>query len=240
MQRFFLPGVKDDIFSLPEELSRHIARSLRMKEGDMVIICDGRGNDLSCEIISTKQLVTVKVIDRSLNTTEPSIKVKLYQALPKGDKFSFIVQKAVELGVSEIIPVLSSRCIARPDSKSIAKKVERYNKIALEAAQQSGRGKVPEVKDMIPFREAVLKEKGKESILFYECATNSLSAAIKRDIEEISIFVGSEGGFEPSEVEFAEENQIKIISLGKRILRCETAPIAALSVIMYETGNLNF
>ena len=240
MQRFFLPGVKDDVFSLPEELSRHIARSLRMKEGDMVIICDGRGNDLSCEIISACKLVTVKVIDRRLNTTEPSIKVKLYQALPKGDKFSFIVQKAVELGVSEIIPVLSSRCVARPDSKSIAKKVQRYNKIALEAAQQSGRGKVPEVKDMISFQEAVLKEKGKESILFYECATNSLSAAIKKDIEEISIFVGSEGGFEPSEVEFAEENKIKIISLGKRILRCETAPIAALSVIMYETGNLNF
>lgn len=240
MQRFFLPGIKDDVFSLPEELSRHIARSLRMKEGDMVIICDGRGNDLSCEIISTSQLVTVKVISKSLNTTEPSIKVKLYQALPKGDKFSFIVQKAVELGVSEIIPVLSSRCVARPDPKAMAKKVERYNKIALEAAQQSGRGKVPEVKDMISFREAVLKEKGKESILFYECATNSLSAAIKKDIEEISIFVGSEGGFEPSEVEFAEENHIKILSLGKRILRCETAPIAALSVIMYETGNLDF
>lgn len=240
MQRFFLPGIKDDVFSLPEELSRHIARSLRMKEGDRVIICDGRGNDLSCEIISTSQLVTVKVISKSLNTTEPSIKVKLYQALPKGDKFSFIVQKAVELGVSEIIPVLSSRCVARPDQKAMAKKVERYNKIALEAAQQSGRGKVPEVKDMISFREAVLKEKGKESILFYECATNSLSAAIKKDIEEISIFVGSEGGFEPSEVEFAEENHIKILSLGKRILRCETAPIAALSVIMYETGNLDF
>lgn len=240
MQRFFLPGIKDDVFSLPEELSRHIARSLRMKEGDRVIICDGRGNDLSCEIISASQLVTVKVISKSLNTTEPSIKVKLYQALPKGDKFSFIVQKAVELGVSEIIPVLSSRCVARPDPKAMAKKVERYNKIALEAAQQSGRGKVPEVKDMISFREAVLKEKGKESILFYECATNSLSAAIKKDIEEISIFVGSEGGFEPSEVEFAEENHIKILSLGKRILRCETAPIAALSAIMYETGNLDF
>ena len=171
--------------------------------------------------------------------SEPSVKVHLYQAMPKGDKLELIIQKAVELGVGSITPVMTRRCVSKPDAKSMAKKLERYNRIALEAAKQSGRGKIPQVKPLLDLNEA-LDEMAETScpILFYENATAPAKEVIDQAGQEIAVLIGSEGGFDESEVVKAKEKGCQVLSLGKRILRCETAPLAALSIIMFETGNM--
>ena len=147
----------------------------------------------------------------------------------------------MELGVTEIVPVVSSRCVSRPDEKSIRKKVERWQKIALSAAQQSMRGTVPQVSSAVSFEEAVRNAaENSRGIIFYEGGGESLRKLISEDKKEnISIFIGSEGGFELSEVEFAKEQGVVSATLGKRILRAETAPLAALSVIMCLSGNMD-
>lgn len=241
MQRFFIPKPSRDVFFLSESLSRHIAGSLRMKPGDRLLLCDGSGAEYTCVITETKPQVFVQILQKEQNKTEPSIYVRLYQALPKGDKFSTIVQKAVELGVSEIIPVISARCVARPDEKTWEKKRQRYQAVALEAAQQAGRGKVPEIKSCMKWSDAILKMGKEESLLCYECGDRPLSSFLSsiKEKKEISVMIGSEGGFEPSEIKEAQERGIYIASLGRRILRCETAPLAVLSILMYETGNFD-
>ena len=168
---------------------------------------------------------------------EPSVKVTLYQALPKGDKMEFIIQKAVEIGVTEIVPVISSRCVSRPDQKSLSKKILRWQKIAKQAAMQSGRGIVPKVKDAVPFEKGVENAKG-EKVIFYELGGESVRDILSDKQKEISIFIGSEGGFSGDEVDLVLKNGGRKATLGKRILRAETAPLVALTVIMYETNNL--
>ena len=146
----------------------------------------------------------------------------------------------MELGVSRIVPVLTSRCISRPDEKTMKKKLERLRKIADEAAKQSGRGKLPEVEEMLTFKNAVLKmAKAETPVFFFEHATFPLSEVMaKHSGGTIAIMVGSEGGFSDEEAAFAVEHGLLSTSLGPRILRCETAPVAALSAIMYATGEM--
>ena len=148
-----------------------------------------------------------------------------------------IVQKATEIGVSVIQPILTERCISRPDEKSMEKKRARYQKIALEAAGQSGRGKVPEIRKLLTLSEAVqvLPEK---SILFYEKGGERLSKLITSDDNDIGMFVGSEGGFSEEEAAFLVENGVVPATLGMRILRCETAPLCGMSVILSLTGDI--
>ena len=144
----------------------------------------------------------------------------------------------MELGVSSVVPVISARCISRPDEKSSVKKLQRWNKIALQAAQQSRRGIIPEVMPVITFSEAA--ENLCESdcnIIFYECGGERVGNIITRSFDRINIFIGSEGGFEKSEVEKIKAKGGTAATLGKRVLRAETAPLAALSIIMYITGN---
>ena len=222
------------------EDAKHIGTVLRMKAGELAVLCDGEGEDCLCRITAvSKDIVEFEVIDRQRNEAEPSVFVTLFQCMPKGDKMDFIVQKAVELGVSRVIPVLSKRCVSRPDEKSFAKKIQRWQKIAEEAAKQCGRGKVPEIGEQKDFKSAVKEySQSKKGILFYECGGAQLSEIVDRSTGEIGIFVGSEGGFESEEAEFARENGIACATLGKRILRCETAPLAALAVLMNLTGNM--
>lgn len=222
------------------EDAKHIGTVLRMKAGDLAVLCDGEGEDCLCRISAVnKEYVEFKVLDRQRNEAEPSLFVTLYQCMPKGDKMDFIVQKAVELGVGRIVPVLSKRCVSRPDEKSFAKKIQRWQKIAEEAAKQCGRGKIPEVGEQKDFKAAVQEySPGKKGILFYECGGAPLSEIIDRNAEEMGVFVGCEGGFEAEEAELAQSHGIAAATLGKRILRCETAPVAALAVLMNLTGNL--
>jgi 16S rRNA (uracil1498-N3)-methyltransferase len=175
--------------------------------------------------------------EKSLN--EPNVSVTLFQAIPKGDKLDTIVQKAVELGVTRICPVLTSRCVARPDKKSFGKKLERLNRIALEAAKQSGRGIVPQVTELLNFDECMQElVKNDKALICYECGGINLAQAGLEMDTNIGIFIGSEGGFDKAEVDRCVGAGAVAIGLGRRILRCETAPLAALSRVMNLTGNI--
>ena len=237
--RFFASTNGDTVVVTGED-AKHIGTVLRMKAGNLAVLCDGEGADCLCRISAVnKECVEFEVLDRQRNEAEPSVFVTLYQCMPKGDKMDFIVQKAVELGVGKVVPVLSKRCVSRPDEKSFAKKIQRWQKIAEEAAKQCGRGKIPEVGGQMDFRAAVTEySNGKTGILFYECGGTALSDIVDRNVRELDVFVGCEGGFEAEEAELALEYGIVCATLGKRILRCETAPVAALAVLMNLTGNM--
>lgn len=239
MPRFFVENPSKETIELQGESAKHIVSSLRMEVGDNVTICDGRSNDYLCTIVSAcSNKVVLKVDECVNNKNEPNININLYQAMPKGSKFEYIIQKSVELGVTSITPVLTKRCISRPNEKSMQKKIVRYNKIAKQAAKQSGRGIVPVVYPMMSFEEAILNmEKSDINILFYECYGEKLNN-IDIDNKNINFMIGSEGGFEIDEVKFAKKEGLVLGSLGNRILRCETAPVCVLSVLMYKTKNL--
>lgn len=237
--RFFAPNDGERAVITGED-AKHISAVLRMKKGDLAVICDNGGNDFLCRItVSEKDFTELEVLEHRKNEAEADVNITLFQCLPKGDKMDFIVQKATELGAIRIVPTLSKRCVSRPDLKSTAKKIQRWQKIAEEAAKQSGRGKIPQISPLTDFATAA-KEYGKKGlgILFYECGGESLNKLIYADIKEIGIFVGSEGGFEPEEAELATSCGICAATLGKRILRCETAPVAALALLMNLTGNM--
>ncbi len=239
MAWFFSEYEPKNFYTFTGEQARHISLSLRMKPGDELTICCG-DNIYPCVIESIdKTSVTVKVCGKQKCDNEPDVSITLFQALPKGDKMDYIVQKAVELGVSRIVPFTSARCVSRPDMLKAPKKTARWQKIALQAAQQSRRCIIPVVEDITTIKNAAEIAAGLEgSIVFYECGGQSPSELVKLNASEIGIFIGSEGGFAPEEIEMLNGLGIEAATLGKRILRAETAPIAALSVIMYITGNL--
>ena len=184
-------------------------------------------------------MVSLEVLFFNKCKSEPGINLTLFQAVPKLDKLEFIIQKSVELGVNRIVPVLTRRCVSRPTEKDFAKKLVRYQKIALEAAKQSGRGIIPEVAPMISFSEALEQMKQTDvPLMLYEQGGVRFSEAGLTNTGSVSILIGSEGGFDESEVLKADEAGIKRIWLGDRILRCETAPLVAVSLTMFLTGNL--
>ncbi len=241
MPRFFTGEVRDGLAVITGEDARHMALALRMKTGERVTVCDSTGNDYQCRITDIcPEQVRLRVEAVESSKGEPGVEITLYQALPKGDKLETIIQKTVELGVSRIVPVLTNRCISRPDEKAAKKKLERYHRISLEAAKQCGRGRVPEVESLIDFKTAVERMKRDSlAILFYENAQNSLKGTLAERLgKRVSILVGSEGGFEPSEAAYAAQSGLLPLSLGSRILRCETAPLAAVTAILYEAGEL--
>jgi len=184
--------------------------------------------------------VEVQVICSKPCDAEADVEVTLYQSLTKGDKMDLVVQKSVELGVFRVVPVVTSRCISRPDDKSIRKKIERWQKIALGAAQQSCRGRVPLVSQVMTFEEALKDASEKDcGIIFYEGGGESLKTFTQKGNKSFGIFVGCEGGFDISEVQKAKDSGVLPATLGKRILRAETAPLAALSAVMCLTGNFD-
>lgn len=239
MQKLFIDFEPNGKIILNEEQSRHISKSLRMKVGDMLTLSCGNGKDYGC-IIDTidSNSVTLSVCYEQANNCEPTVKVKLYQGVPKGDKLEDIIQKCTELGITEIQPVLTHRSVSRPDSKSAKKKQARYQKIALEAAQQSGRGIIPTIGEMTDLKTAVSKDNSRLKILFYEGGGSPLKEIINKNTQTVSIYIGPEGGFEESEVALIKENGGTVATLGKRILRTQTAPIAALTAIMLLTDNM--
>ncbi|MBQ5666576.1 MAG: 16S rRNA (uracil(1498)-N(3))-methyltransferase [Oscillospiraceae bacterium] len=241
MPRFFVESVENDFIEINGDDARHISLSLRMKKGESLVLCDGKGREAEAVIREAfPESVVLDITERRDSIAEPKTEVVLYQALPKFDKLEYIIQKSVELGVSKIVPVLSSRCISRPDEKTMKKKLERLRKIADEAAKQSGRGKLPEVGELLSFKNAVAEMvKAETPIFFFEHAEYPLHEIMeKRRGGKIAMMVGSEGGFSEEEAAFAAEKGALIASLGPRILRCETAPVAALSAIMYAAGEM--
>lgn len=232
-------NITSDKYIISGENAKHISKSLRMQKGEELTLITPNKTQCQCEVSSiTNDCVTVDVISKKPCENEPNVFITLYQALPKGDKMDYIVQKCVELGISRIVPVLTSRCISRPNEKSMHKKCERWQKIALQAAMQSRRGIVPKIDDCMSFSKACDDAKQFEKqILFYEMGGEHINKLITDFPKTIGMFIGSEGGFEESEVELAKKSSAQIATLGKRILRAETAPLAALSIVMYQTGN---
>lgn len=242
MQKLFITNeIINDTIILNEEQSRHIAKSLRMKTGDMLTVCDGAGNDYGCIINEiTKESVALSVCYRQASESEPDVKVSLYQGVPKGDKLEDIIQKCTELGIYEITPVLTKRSISRPNEKQAEKKRARYQKIALEAAQQSGRGIVPEINKMESFKTAVQSCSADVKIIFYEGGGKSIKEIVQenKNASSFAVFIGPEGGFEKEEVDEVLSSGGINATLGTRILRTQTAPVAALTSIMLLTENM--
>lgn len=239
MPRFFTPEKPSETITVTGSDARHIGYSLRMKTGDKLTFCHG-GTDYSCAIESmTENEVICRVESSSPTLAEPSVNLTIYQAYPKQDKLELIIQKTAELGACRIVPFLSARCVARPDKRTYEKKQARFQKIAEEAAKQSGRGRVPEVAPLMTFAEA-LEDMGHcdLSLLCYENGGKRLKEVDFPNGGSIGVMIGSEGGFERSEAETAEKAGAVPIWLGERILRCETCPIAVTAIIMNLTNNM--
>lgn len=241
MTRFFIKpeDMQPDFFVLTGENAKH-AKVLRLKPGEEVLVCDGQGKECICTVsdVSPEQISLV-VKKRQESETEALVKASIYMAFPKADKLEHVIQKATELGAYEIIAFPTSRCVSRPDEKSLVKKLERWQKIAASASEQSGRGRVPQVL-VLPSYKAALDRASQADLamLFYE---NEQSTTLKMALQSspyksVSILTGPEGGLEASEVSQAANAGLKVCTLGKRILRCETAPLCALSAIMYDSG----
>lgn len=239
MPRFFaeIPPENGAITIFGDD-ARHIGRSLRMAVGEEITVCFERRDYLcSLEKISDEAVIA-KIISEE-KSKEPSVSLTLYQALPKTDKLELIIQKAVELGAVRIVPLLTRRCVARPEKEQFDKKLTRLRKIASEAAKQSGRGIIPEVSGIISFEKCLAEIKKLDlGLICYEKGGKRLRELEYPASGNIGVIVGSEGGFEPSEADEAQKSGVIPVWLGDRILRCETAPIAAISIIMNLTGNM--
>ena len=241
MARFFVTPeeLNSEQILLNGENAQH-AKVLRLKEGEEVLACDGQGMECLCtvESVSAGQVV-LGVLERRSSRNEAAVKVSIYMAFPKADKLEHVIQKATELGAYEIVAFPSGRCISRPDDKSLKKKLERWQKIAASAAEQSGRGVIPEVIALPSFAAALERAaKADKALMFYENehATTLRMALESGSFETVSLLTGPEGGLEEKEVEQARKAGLQICTLGSRILRCETAPLCALSAVMYASG----
>lgn len=236
--RYFTTEIQDDRAFLSGADARHLAVVLRAKPGMNVTLCDGAGTDYACAVrTADPDRVELEIISTAPSASEPSVPVTLYVGYPKQDKLEWIIQKAVELGAVEIVPFFSRFCVAAPKKEEA--KNERYNRIAFEAAKQAGRGVIPRVAMPLTFAQMVQQAAAKDRALFcYEAGGEPLLSRLEGPVGTLAIITGSEGGFSPEEAQAAVQAGCVPVTLGPRILRCETAPLAALAVAMALTGNL--
>ena len=243
MSRFYVSAsqvVGDNIYIEGDDFN-HVKNVLRTKPGEGFIICadDGKTYDVTVMGYEDRRVVC-KITAEIEDGAELPCRITLYQGLPKKDKMELIIQKAVELGASEIVPVMMKRTIVKlDDPKKEAKKTERWQAIAYEAAKQSGRGIIPKVGGIVSFKEALdLSKENDYNVIPYEKAEDIVSS---REVmmtaakgKSVGIFIGPEGGIEEEELKLAMDLGVKPVSLGRRILRTETAGLCALSVLMFE------
>lgn len=242
MPRFFVPpsALVGDLVTLEGEQAAH-AKALRLAPGEEVTLCDGAGTDYRCTVSSLQSGQLTLAVQQSMpSCTEPTLRVSLYLGFPKADKLEHVIQKATELGASEITAFPSARCVSRPEQRAWEKKLVRWQKIAAAAAEQSGRGRIPLV-TVLPTYEAALREAAQAElpILFYENEENrtlSMVLAGRAGLRSVSLMTGPEGGLEPEEVQQACRAGLEVCTLGRRILRCETAPLCAISAVMFAFG----
>ena len=241
MVRFFVASeeLNGETLTLTGENAQH-AKVLRLKAGEEVLVCDGEGNECLCRVESLGNgQLDVAVLERRESDTEAAVKVSVYMAFPKADKLEHVIQKATELGAYEIVAFPSARCVSKPDEKSLKKKLERWQKIAASAAEQSGRGRIPQVLVLGSFKDALQRAAQADmALMFYE---NEQAVTLKMALssggyETVSLLTGPEGGLEEKEVAQARDAGLQVCTLGKRIIRSETAPLCALSAVMYDSG----
>ena len=244
MHRFFMAGasVKNGVILLGGSDAKHI-KVLRMQLGDKLTICDGEGTDLFCRLSrSGDDFWEATVEESSPCPAEATVPCRIFAGIPKGERADYLIQKCTEAGAQSITFFKSSRCVAVPDGRSLQHKLARWGKIAEEAAKQSGRGIVPEVSycgDLAAMFSGA--SKSGLTLFMYETGDRTdIRSALEGadDISSVSIITGPEGGFEPYEAQLATHVGAQLCSMGPRILRCETAPVVALSAVMYHTRNL--
>ncbi len=244
LPRFFVPpgSVQGGFLTLSGENAAH-ARVLRLKTGDSVAVCDGSGTDYTCTVSDVAPGCVSLVVNASgASQSEPAVRCSVFMAFSKADKFEHVIQKATELGAVKIVAFPSARCVSRPDKVSLGKKLERWQKIAASAAGQCGRGVIPQVLAADSYEQALSWAAQSALVLFpYENEKAlSLRAALSgNDAPSVSIVTGPEGGFTPEEVALAQEKGLRICTLGPRILRCETAPLCALTCVLFANGALD-
>ncbi len=223
----------------------HILRVLRLGIGDIVTVCDSQGNDYNAEISQIEaKSIECSIKEKYASVSEPNIQVTLFQGLPKASKMEYIIQKTTELGITEIVPVKLSRCVVKIDNKKDEKKkLDRWQKISEAAAKQSGRGIVPAISEIMTLDEVI--ERSKEFDLFfvpYECEEQKTLKEVfllNPDVINVGFLIGPEGGFDIAEADKLHKSGIETVTLGKRILRTETAGEAVLAMTMYEIGDIN-
>ncbi|MBQ1679420.1 MAG: 16S rRNA (uracil(1498)-N(3))-methyltransferase [Oscillospiraceae bacterium] len=255
MARFFVDELpaEGSRYTLSGENAEH-ARVLRLRPGEAVTLCDGRGTDCPCAV---EEGLTLRAGACAPCAAEPRVRVSLWIAFPKADKAEHVIQKAVELGAAEIVLFPSRYCVSRPEGKALDKKLERWQKIARAAAEQSRRGVIPPVRAVDDCAEALREAARAElPVLFYENESGySLHDALAElgglrsgapdasggrsmTAPTVSLMTGAEGGFSEEEIDKARLVGMKICTLGPRILRCETAPLAGLTAVMFALGEI--
>lgn len=246
MAKFFVnpQNISETEIIIDDENVNHIKNVLRLQTGDEIVINDRQGHDYKCIINAIEQGRIIALIDSVTHSlAEPNVEVILFQSLIKGEKMEWVIQKAVEIGVTKIMPICTTRCVVKLENpKKMASKVDRWNKIAESAAKQSGRGVVPEVALPISISESIqyAKANGLCTIIPYE---KEREVGIRKvlqstDAKSFGIFIGPEGGFTEEEIQEALEQGVHSVSLGNRILRSETASLVTLANIMYEMGEM--
>lgn len=245
MHRFFVPQLYAEEMYIEGVDARHISKVLRMQPGTHLQIVSDDGVSALAEIIAIdSERVTVRCLEKLAESHEPRVRLVLAQGLAKGEKMDFIIQKAVEMGAYSVIPVAMEHSVVRLDGAKSAKKVERWQKIAESAAKQSKRDIIPQVQPVQSMAEMLAKCACQTKIIAYECEDRlSLKAALRAaeetgGITELLLIIGPEGGISESELEQARQAGAVPVSLGRRILRAETAGLVAISAIFYETGDL--
>jgi 16S rRNA (uracil1498-N3)-methyltransferase len=251
MHRFFIPRewIDQGKVLIKGRQVHQLRNVLRLMSGDRIIVLDNTGWEYEVELERVDRSFVSGVVRGISSVAEPKTKVTLYQALLKGSKFEFIIQRCTELGVAGFVPMVCERCVVG-DLKGVSdKKLERWKRIIVEAAEQSGRGKLPILEPVVPFHEACQSARGFSLLAWEGEQTLGLRAALRGEIYRqriiseknplsVKLFIGPEGGFSPSEVEFARDCGIVPIALGSRVLRAETAGLVAAAAILYECGDL--
>ncbi|MBS3995554.1 MAG: 16S rRNA (uracil(1498)-N(3))-methyltransferase [Alkaliphilus sp.] len=249
MHRFFvdkqnIQEENDVIIITDSDDVKHIAKVLRLKEKDEIEICDGNNNEYIGEICYLdKSGIKLKILTKYKTLTESNVEVTLFQGIPKASKMDYIIQKCTEMGIHAIVPVITERTIVQiKDKKTEEKKVERWQKVAEEAAKQSKRGVIPRILEPLSFNELLNSISDYDLMLvpYEKELKSSMRQAFKHKklIKRIGIIVGPEGGFEENEIEAAKDCGAIPVTLGPRILRTETAGLISLSIVMYELGDL--
>ncbi len=248
MYKFFVTEnqISNEIINITDDDVNHIKNVLRLEKGEKIEVCNINSSiNYLCEIMQiNKQNVIIKILDKLESKSEAKVYLHIFQGLPKQEKMETIIQKTTEIGVSEITPVIMKRCVVKLDDKSSAKKLLRWQKIAEVAAKQSKRDKIPKINSPIFVKNVYEFIKNYDIVLVaYENEENNgikqILQKVNKENLRIAVVIGPEGGIEQEEIEYLKGDNVEIITLGKRILRTETAPIVISSVIMYEFNEMN-
>jgi len=250
MHRFFIPRewIDQNKVVITGRQVHQLRDVLRLVAGDHIVVLDNAGWEYEVELERVERGHVSGMVREIRSAAEPRTKVTLYQALLKGNKFEFVLQKGTELGVACFVPMTCHRCVAK--NRVSAKNLERWRKIIVEAAEQSRRGKLPALEPVLPFEEAcqsasgfsLLAWEGEKAMMFREALRGEIyrqRIISEKNLLSVNLFIGPEGGFTPGEVEFARSCGIVPVTLGHRVLRAETAGLVAASVIFYDCGDLD-